>query len=222
MRHRVDNVPWLVRPFYLSVTWVCGLILYSYYSFCRLTSRVILTGPGIRDLSQHAIFCMWHESWLEYLVVFLRYRRSHAMITHPDAYMKPVHNVFRWMGIKRLLLGSSGTEGRQAVNELAQLVRDGCSSTISPDGPYGPPRILKKGVLHLALRSGAPVVPLTISSSRFIALPSWDAKRLPLPFSRIRVTIHEPMWIDQQNFGEIGMRIVAALGGAGSPDSARF
>ncbi len=182
--YRVDSVPWPTRPVYLAITWVLGLILYLYYLCCRLTSQIVIEGPGNHDLSQHSIFCMWHENWWSYFVVFLRYPSAHAMITHPAAYMKPVHTVFRLMGLKRLLLGSSGEEGKRAVNELARLVQQGWSTTISPDGPYGPVRVLKKGVLHLALQSGVPIVPLTISASRFIPWPSWDSKKFPLPFNR--------------------------------------
>jgi hypothetical protein len=43
--------------------------------------------------------------------VFHRYPSAHAMMSHPAAYMKPAHAVFRMMGAKRLLLGSSGVEG---------------------------------------------------------------------------------------------------------------
>ena len=164
MDYRVDTVPWPVRPLYLAVTWAAGVALYLYYLFCRKTSRVSIEGPGNHDLSRHSIFCIWHESWWSYFVVFMRFSSPHAMISHPAAYMKPLHCVFRLMGLKRLVLGSSGDEGRQAVNELAGLVRRGWSTTISPDGPLGPPRSLKKGVLHIAAQSGVPIVPLTISA----------------------------------------------------------
>lgn len=164
-----------------------------YYFICRLTSCISIEGPRNRDLSQHAIFCIWHESWLPYLVVFLRYQYPHALIGHPAAYMKPVHVLLRLMGLRRLLLGSSGEEGKQAVNELALLVKTGWSTTISADGPAGPARVLTKGVLHLALKSGSPIVPFTISATRFVSWPSWDSKRFPLPFSGIRVTVHRVM-----------------------------
>jgi lysophospholipid acyltransferase (LPLAT)-like uncharacterized protein len=211
--YRVDTVPRFVHPVYLVTAWALALILYAYYLCCRATSKISIEGPGDHDLSQHAIFCMWHESWWSYFVVFLRYPTTHAMITHPAAYMKPVHNVFRLMGVKDLLLGSSGEEGRRAVNALAELIKRGWSTTISPDGPYGPARVLKKGVLHLALKSGAPIVPLTICSSRFIQWPSWDSKRFPLPFNRIRVTIHEPITVHENNFEEVSMQITTNLGG---------
>jgi len=210
--YRVDTIPWPIRPLYLAVGWAIGSVLFAYYGFCRITSRISLEGPGDPDLSRHAIFCIWHESWWSYFVVFLRFRSPHVMMTHPAAYMKPAHNVFRLMGIKRLLLGSSGEEGRSAANSLARLVREGNSTTISPDGPYGPPRILKKGVLHIALQSGAPVVPLTLSSLRFIPWHSWDSKKFPLPFNRIRVTVHENIYVNEGNFEESMVRLAFALG----------
>ncbi len=209
---RVDTVPAAMRPVYLTIAWTLALILYFYYWLCRLTSRIVIEGPGDHDLSKLSIFCMWHESWWSYFVVFLRYRSPHAMISHPAAYMKPVHIVFQLMGLERLLLGSSGEEGRRAVNELAQLIRQGWSTTISPDGPYGPARVLRKGVLHLALQSGAPIVPLTLSASRFIPWPSWDSKKFPLPFSRITVTVDQALIVTHENFDEIAARIQNVLG----------
>jgi lysophospholipid acyltransferase (LPLAT)-like uncharacterized protein len=212
LRFRVDNVPLLIRPLYLAVMWIAGVVLYLYYALCRITSHISIEGPGNCDLTQHSIFCMWHESWWSYFVVFLRYRSAHAMISHPAAYMKPFHCVFQLMGLKRLFLGSSGDEGKQAVNELARLVQQGWSTTISPDGPKGPARSLKKGVLHMALQSRVPIVPLVISASHFISMPSWDSKRHPLPFGRIKVVIHEAIYVDHQNFEESAKRIISALG----------
>ena len=208
---RVDTVCRPLRPFFLAIAWTLGGILYLYYCFCRLTSRLDIRGPGNHDLSRHAIFCLWHESWWPYFAVFVRYRWAHTLMTHPAAYMKPVHVVFRLMGAKPLLLGSSGPEGRQAADRVAELVRAGCSTTISPDGPYGPPRVFKKGVLHMALRSGVPVVPLAIRSSRFIAWPSWDSKKFPLPFSRLTVAVGEDTYVTAENFDRAGERIAEAL-----------
>jgi lysophospholipid acyltransferase (LPLAT)-like uncharacterized protein len=214
MSYRVDTVPLPLRPFYLAVAWACGVLLYLYYAICRLTSRISIEGPGNHDLSQHAIFCVWHQSWWAYSVVFVRYPSPHASFSHPAAYMKPVHVALRLMGLKPLLLGSSGEEGRRAADELARLVHDGSSATISPDGPYGPPRTLKKGILHVALKSGVPVVPLTIAASRAVSWPSWDRKKFPLPFGQIRVTVHRPIAVTFKNFDEAGRLIVEALGGS--------
>jgi hypothetical protein len=136
VRYRVDTVPWPLRPLYFAAAWAAGVVLYLYYFFCRMTSQISIEGPGNHDLSRHSIFCIWHESWWSYFVAFMRFRSPHAMISHPAAYMKPLHCVFGLMGLKRLLLGSSGDEGRRAVNELACLVRSGWSTTISRWSPW--------------------------------------------------------------------------------------
>jgi len=211
MLYRVDSVPWPLRPAYLAVTWVCGAVFYLYYWVCRVTSHVSIEGPGNLDLSQHAIFCLWHESWWSYFVVFLRYRSPHAMMSHAAAYMRPAHVLFRLMGASQIILGSSGEEGRRAANQIARLVAEGYSTTISPDGPYGPARVLKKGVLHVALQSGVPIVPVMIHSSRFIRLRTWDDKKFPLPFCRITVTIQEAIVVESCDFVEAAARIVRAL-----------
>ena len=101
--YRVDNVPWAFRPLYVAIAWTLGATLYFYYFVCRLTSRVVLEGPGDADLSKHAIYCIWHASWWPYFVVFVRYRRPHVLISDPAAYMKPVHMVFRLMGCQRVI-----------------------------------------------------------------------------------------------------------------------
>ena len=212
MTYRVDTVPLPVRPFYLAVSWACGLMVYLYFVVCRVTSRISIEGPGNHDLSQHSIFCLWHESWWPYSVVFVRYRSAHTMLSHPAAYMKPIHVALRLMGVKPLLLGSSGPEGRRAVDEIARLVRHGSSATISPDGPYGPPRTLKKGILHVALKSEVPIVPLTLTASRYYSWPSWDSKQIPLPCGRIRVTVHRPVAVTANNFEQAGRLIAGAMG----------
>jgi lysophospholipid acyltransferase (LPLAT)-like uncharacterized protein len=218
MSYRVDTLPWPLRPFYFAIAAILGFLIYLYYLLCRWTSQVSIEGPGDHDLSQHAIFCIWHESWVPYFVAFSAYRRPHALMTHPAAYMKPGHAFLRLIRLERFLLGSSGDEGKRAVNELAMLVKKGWSTTIAPDGPAGPARVLKRGVLHLALNSGTPIVPLTISAERFITWPSWDSKKFPLPFSRIQVTVHETIRVSHQNFDEAGRQIVAVLGGEVSPN----
>jgi len=116
------------------------------------------------------------------------------------------------MGV-RVLLGSWGEEGRQAAERLAEMLRSGWSTTISPDGPHGPAGVLRKGVLYLSLGSGVPVLPVRFAASHAIALPSWDRKSVPLPFSRIRVFFEEPITVTEDNFGESGRVLADKMSG---------
>ena len=69
--------------------------------------------------------------------------------------------------------------------------------------------MLKKGVLHIARKSGVPDVP-TIAR-RAADAPSWDAKQLPPPFGRITVTVHEPFVVTEQNFDCAAAHVVRVL-----------
>jgi hypothetical protein len=41
------------------------------------------------------------------------------------------------------------------------------------------------------------------SYTGFISVPSWDGKKHPLPSKRIRVVVHEAIYVDRNNFDEI-------------------
>lgn len=87
--------------------------------------------------------------------------------------------------------GSSSRRGARALLELTRWVRRGYDVGITPDGPRGPRYQLGPGVLLLAQKSAADIIPLTINYSSFKHLKSWDRFMIPLPFSRVSVIVGE-------------------------------
>src|SRR5262245_53025557 len=173
-RYRVDNVPVFWQPFFYIYGYAAGIILFLYFWFVRITSSVKL--EGLEKLSSHSnyIFCFWHSYYNFYFATFLRHDK-HAWMNHPYWYMKPIHAHMRLTGIKDIILGSTGHEGRQAADRLVDYLRKGYSTVICPDGPGGPIFKLRKGILHMSLQSGVSVVPINIQFSRFIEFKrSWD------------------------------------------------
>jgi hypothetical protein len=53
-------------------------------------------------------------------------------------------------------------------------------------------------------------LPLTISVSRFVSFPVGIAKKHRLPFNRIKVIVHEAIFVNMQDFDRIGTRVVSA------------
>jgi lysophospholipid acyltransferase (LPLAT)-like uncharacterized protein len=131
---------------------------------------------------------------------------------HPAWYTKPVAVLVSLMGVDRLVLGSTGHDGRRAADKLVSLLQDGYSTLIAPDGPSGPARTLKKGVLHMALQSGVPIIPLRISASRCFRSSSWDRKMQPLPFTTINVAVGSPIVVTTNTFDETFEALTHALG----------
>ena len=63
------------------------------------------------------------------------------------------------------------------------------------DGPEGPAKIVKPGVIAMAKLAGVPIVPGLAASSFAYHFPNWDRHELPLPFSRVRFRFAEPLTI---------------------------
>jgi lysophospholipid acyltransferase (LPLAT)-like uncharacterized protein len=72
--------------------------------------------------------------------------------------------------------------------------------------------VLKRGVLHIAAASGAPIVPLRFRYSRAVRLPRWDRWALPLPGSTIEIDVAPPVRVRSDDLEASGRALERALG----------
>jgi lysophospholipid acyltransferase (LPLAT)-like uncharacterized protein len=94
------------------------------------------------------------------------------------------------MGIVR---GSSGSSGAQAMRRLISLPVDR-NVVITPDGPRGPRRRSKRGIVFLASRTGRAVVPSGVAATRTWRFPgSWTDLEIPKPFTTVYFLTGEPI-----------------------------
>ena len=91
--------------------------------------------------------------------------------------------------------GSSTRGAVGAVVEMARLMRAGCTTAFTIDGPKGPRYIAKMGAVLLAKKTGQPIVPVTMALKRYWTLPSWDLFQIPKPFTRARVYVAPPIYV---------------------------
>jgi lysophospholipid acyltransferase (LPLAT)-like uncharacterized protein len=93
----------------------------------------------------------------------------------------------------RAVRGSSGHGGRDALDAMAEALREGgVSAGVIVDGPRGPALEAKVGALVLARATGLPVVPGTWWARPLLRVQSWDHV-VPLPFSRIVFAFAPPV-----------------------------
>jgi lysophospholipid acyltransferase (LPLAT)-like uncharacterized protein len=209
-RYSVDGVPLALRAPFYGYGYSLGIGLRAYLDLVHHTSTIEQLGREHLAASSNHIFCYWHEAAFLYPAVFHRVR-DHALLQHPPWYMKPIH-VFVALSGARLILGSSGHRGHKAAAALVGALREGHSTVILPDGPYGPLHALRKGILHIALQSGVPIVPLRFALTRFRRLGGWDRKIIPLPFGRIRVTYADSIRVEPNRLEEAAARVTMGLG----------
>jgi lysophospholipid acyltransferase (LPLAT)-like uncharacterized protein len=102
----------------------------------------------------------------------------------------PARIAKRW-GV-HVIRGSATRTGVRALRELQKsVVKEKVSAVLLPDGPSGPARVSKAGVVMLAQLSGAPILPLGVWTRGALRLPTWDGLRVPLPFARVEVEVGE-------------------------------
>jgi len=153
-----------------------------------------------KPTDQNYIGTLWHNRLLIFPFVLRRFfsnRRGAALISASrdgellaDAITRFGFDVVR---------GSSSRLGASAILQLTDVLASGRDVVITPDGPRGPAYELGPGIIFLAQKSGAAVLPVNMEYSRCWRLKSWDRFILPRPFAKIRVIIGQPHRVRSTN-----------------------
>ena len=88
--------------------------------------------------------------------------------------------------------------GARRLLALIRQMQEGKSLWITPDGPYGPTHEPKDGVVYIARKAGALVVPAAAFTATGYRIPRWDGYMVPFPFSRISVVLGAPFEIPSE------------------------
>ncbi|GBF23585.1 hypothetical protein tpqmel_0989 [Candidatus Gastranaerophilus sp. (ex Termes propinquus)] len=93
--------------------------------------------------------------------------------------------------------GSQSRGGAVAALEMIEALKAGQNGAITIDGPRGPKRIVKKGIVEIAKISGVPIVPMTWYSPSwgFFKLKTWDEFRFPLNCIKMVILYGEPIYV---------------------------
>lgn len=79
--------------------------------------------------------------------------------------------------------GSKGKKGAvEATIQIINELKEGRSCAITVDGPNGPAKIVKDGIVKIAQLANVPIVPVYWYANgwNFVKFPSWDGFRFPV------------------------------------------
>jgi lysophospholipid acyltransferase (LPLAT)-like uncharacterized protein len=143
-----------------------------------------------KPVTENYIGALWHNRLLIFPLVLRRFfpnRPGAALISASrdgDLLTDAIHR-FGYDVIR----GSSSRLGASAILQLTQMLGSKRDVVITPDGPRGPAYELGPGIVFLAQKSGASVLPMNLEYSGCWRLGSWDRFIIPQPFSKVRVLI---------------------------------
>lgn len=186
-----------VRPSYRLQGW--GLSVYA--GLVQHTARYQVGGQKYirraRAAGRPFIFAAWHGMTMM-LTGYLAARDdlSQYVLVVPDDSRGAILSVWarRLGGIPFAI--SMEAESMVAARRLLALIRHmrrGKRLYLNPDGPDGPSHEPKGGVVFIARKAGAAIIPAGAYTATGYRIPRWDRYVVPFPCSRIAVVLGEPL-----------------------------
>jgi len=150
-------------------------------------------------LPHHVVGASWHRHSI-FLFYFFRNLGDRLIMISRSLDGEMTAAIARQFGYTPVR-GSSSKGGRQALHKMIDVMNKGdkkylCGTAV--DGPQGPRRRLKKGMVAVARQTGALFVPMACSGDRVITFTkAWDRTILPKPFSHMVIEFGEPVAIPE-------------------------
>jgi lysophospholipid acyltransferase (LPLAT)-like uncharacterized protein len=178
--------------------WLIPLFAAAIAAVIRLwmrTMRVRVVSADGREhpadpVAERFVYAFWHEGLLAPLA---RPPKVRVLISqHTDGEL--IAQICQRLGIG-VIRGSTARGGSQALLEMIRSDDESTHLAITPDGPRGPRRELKPGVVMVASQTGLPIVPVGIGFVRAWRFGSWDRFALPWPGSTLLGVVGEPIYV---------------------------
>ena len=141
------------------------------------------------------IYAMWHAH--QCCIHGLKNRaKTNVLISRSKDGEVIARVVGKW-GFK-LVRGSKGRKGAvEASMQMIDALKNGENCAMMVDGPRGPARVVRDGVIKIAKMAGVPIVPIYWYSENFnwFKLPSWDGLRMPILDVRLINLYGKPIYV---------------------------
>ena len=146
---------------------------------------------------QKVIFALWHAHQCGVFTCNQMKKTTIMVSASKDG--EVVSRAANAVGVETIR-GSQNRGGAKASLEMIKKIKEeNYNGAITIDGPKGPKRIVKKGIIELAKMSDVPIVPAIWWSKdkTFLKFNSWDEFRFPLIGTRLVMKFGEPIWVQE-------------------------
>jgi len=118
------------------------------------------------DSVRQYIIAFWHAHLL--LMLHARYRKPIVVLISQSKDGELIARVFDWYGVGSAR-GSSTRGATGGLREMIRSARSGANIAFTPDGPKGPPRVAKDGLVYAAQATGLPIIPIAFAAKKKVA-----------------------------------------------------
>lgn len=149
----------------------------GYFNWCDWGGRVWVRSAGADvkvfgqenlDKNESYVFISNHRSYLDTAMLYCYLGRRIGMVGKKELLKIPIFGY--GMGIANIIAidRSNPTKAKESMQKARQVMDDGYSFGVFAEGTRAYPNELlpfKKGAFHLALQTGAPIVPVAIKNT---------------------------------------------------------
>ena len=138
------------------------------------------------------VYCVWHDSMIGPIFGHRCPNIAALVSRHVDGTY--VEIALKLIGVSTVR-GSTGRGGSSAVRQLMTVAKDKHIS-ITPDGPRGPRRMVKSGIVFLASQTGRRIIPIAqCCRNSWRIQGSWTNLEIPKPFTTLFLLAGEPIQV---------------------------
>ena len=164
-------------------------------STIRAKTLLSVEAEKILSSGRPGIAALWHRD-LIYGLFYFRKRPAVVMVSGSKDGEWVARAVSLWGQIA--VRGSRMKGGKGAIREMASRMNEmGIGAGIVADGSQGPPQKVQIGALVLSRLTGAPILPMGIAVKHAKRLNTWDRLVIPYPFTRVVVTLGNPITVPE-------------------------
>ena len=140
-----------------------AFILATFIRLLHATLRVKHEGVEKLQALPQYIVAFWHEHLL--LMLHSGYRRPIQVLVSQSRDGALIASTFAHYGVD-VSRGSTSRGATAALRDMIRAARDGSNIVFTPDGPRGPRRVAKEGVVYAAQATGLPIVPIAFAAKK--------------------------------------------------------
>ncbi len=185
-----------MRLLYRLAAWLIALVVLVIWSTCRCRVVGHDPRPALRAARRGYAYALLHAHQALALILNDEERLC-AMVSRSvdgDLLVPSLRVRGAWAVRGSSRKGNVEKGGRRALEEMKSIVERGGTGVIAVDGPRGPRNRIHRGVVELALATGAPIIPIVLTTSRrWILTKTWDRFQIPKPFSKIALYLEAPI-----------------------------
>jgi lysophospholipid acyltransferase (LPLAT)-like uncharacterized protein len=179
-----------------AVSWALTALVRIWFGTVRveLLNRERFEKFALDPATGNIVAGVWHRNAL-FLFYFFRTLGPRGVMISRSKDGDIVAHVARRFGYTTMR-GSSSKGGARALRQMIAYMKEThekrlCGTPV--DGPRGPARIVKKGMLAVAKEAGVLFVSVACSGTRVLTFyKAWDKSMIPLPFSKMVIDFGEP------------------------------